>query len=280
MSINVKENCQQIKIHFPDYLTGDLDSSIQESIKNHVVVCDSCRQELEELTGTWTQLGILPEEQPGPHLRKNFYTMLESYQEGKESKPLKKFFQFFKLKNVHETLWTRRPGFAFQFTLALFFLVTGIGIGYFFQTSAQKSHEIVSLRHENQQVRQQLAISLLNQSSSSQRLKGLNFTAHLENPDSEILETLLNTLNNDPNINVRLSAVDALYLFADHPLVREGLIQSLHKQSSPMVQLALIDLMVQIREKQAVKSLRQLLQDKNLNPEVQRRARLSIKQLL
>ncbi|NIM16926.1 MAG: hypothetical protein GTO45_33580 [Candidatus Aminicenantes bacterium] len=280
MSINVNDNCQQIKVQFPDYLTGDIESGAKESIKNHVVVCDACRQELEELSSTWTQLGILPEEQPGPHLRKNFYTMLESYQEGKESKALKKFFQFFKIKNVRETLWTRRPGFAFQFALALFFLVTGIGIGYFFQTSAQKSHEIVSLRQENQQVRQQLAISLLNQSSSSQRLKGLTFSAHLENPDSEILETLLNTLNSDPNVNVRLSAVDALYLFADHPLVREGLIQSLHKQTSPMVQLALIDLMVQIREKQAVRSLKQLLKDKNLNPEVQRRARLSIKQLL
>lgn len=280
MSTNVNENCQQIKTLFPDYLSGDLELAAKETIKNHVVVCDSCRQELEELTGTWTQLGILPEEQPSPYLRKNFYTMLESYQEGKESKSLKKFFEFFKIKNVSERLWTRRPGFAFQLTLALFFLVTGIGIGYFFQTSAQKSQEIVNLRQENQQVRQQLAISLLNQPSSSQRLKGLTFSSHLENPDSEILETLLNTLNNDPNINVRLSAVDALYLFADHPQVREGLIQSLHKQASPMVQLALIDMIVQIQEKQAVKSLKQLLQDKNLNPEVQRRAQLSIKQLL
>jgi hypothetical protein len=280
MSINVNENCRQIKDQFPDYLTGDLESGAQEFLKNHVVVCDSCRQELEELTGTWTQLGILPEEQPGPNLRKNFYTMLESYQEGKASKPLKKFFEFFKIKNVRETLWGRRPGFAFQFALALFFLVTGIGIGYFSQAPAQNGREIVGLHRENQQVRQQLAISLLNQSSSSQRLKGLTFSANLENPDSEILQTLLNTLNSDPNVNVRLSAVDALYLFADHRPVREGLIQSLHKQTSPMVQMALIDLMVQIREKQAVRSLKQLLQDKNLNPEVQRRARLSIKELL
>jgi len=273
MSISVNENCQQIKAQFPDYLTGDLGAGARESLKNHVVVCDSCRRELEELTGTWTQLGILPEEQPGPNLRKNFYTMLESYQEGKASEPLTRFFRFL------------RPGFAFQFALALFFLVIGIGIGNFFhgnffQASAQKGREIVSLRQENQEVRQQLAISLLNQSSSSQRLKGLTFSSRLENPDNEILQTLLNTLNTDPNVNVRLSAVDALYLFSDHPLVREGLIQSLQKQTSPMVQLALIDLMVQIREKQAVRSLKQLLQDKNLNPEVQRRARLSLKQLL
>jgi hypothetical protein len=280
MSISINENCHQIKAQFPDYLTGDLGSGARESLKNHVVVCDSCRRELEELTGTWTQLGILPEEQPGPNLRKNFYTMLESYQEGKASEPLKKFFRFFKIKNAGENLWGRRPGFAFQFALALFFLVIGIGIGNFFQAPAQKGREIVSLRQENQEVRQQLAISLLNQSSSSQRLKGLTFSSHLENPDSEILQTLLNTLNTDPNVNVRLSAVDALYLFSDHPLVREGLIQSLQKQTSPMVQLALIDLMVQIREKQAVRSLKQLLQDKNLNPEVQRRARLSLKQLL
>jgi hypothetical protein len=280
MTTNVKENCRQIKDRFPDYLTGDLEPGAVESIKTHVGVCDACRQELEELTGTWSQLGILPEEQPGPNLRKNFYTILESYQEGIDSRPLKKFMQSFNLKNIREKLWARRPGFAFQFALALVFLVTGIGIGHFLPTSAQKNPEIVHLRQENRQVRQQLAISLLNQTSPSERLKGLTYSSNLENPDNEILETLLHTLNNDPNINVRLSAVDALYLFAGHPLVREGLVQSLQKQTSPLVQVALIDLMVQIREKQAVNSLKKLLQNKDLNPAVQRRARLSIDQLL
>ena len=81
----------------------------------------------------------------------------------------------------------------------------------------------------------------------------------MENPANETLEALLYTLNHDPNLNVRLSAVDALYLFTGHPLVKQGLLDSLHKQTSPLVQIALIDLIADMREKQAIKSLKELL---------------------
>jgi hypothetical protein len=273
----MNKNCQNFQGQFPDYLTGDLDAKAVESIQDHVTTCNSCRSELEELTGTWTQLGILPEEQPGANLRKNFYTMLESYQEGLESSPLKKFFDFFKIKNIGEKLWPRRP--IFQLAAVTVFLIMGFTIGYFVQLHNQSTREIARLRQENQLFQQKLTVSLLNQSSPSQRLKGLMWSRQLENPADETLDTLLNTLNSDPNVNVRLTAVDALYLFSDHPKVKQGLMQSLQKQTSPMVQIALIDLLVEMREKQAIKSLKQLLERNQLTPEVKERAQLSLKLL-
>jgi len=270
-------NCQEFQGQFPDYLTGDLNAKAVESIQNHVTTCTNCRSELEELTGTWTQLGILPEEQPGANIRKNFYTMLESFQEGLETSPLKKFFDFFKIKNIGEKMWPRRP--VFQLAAVMAFLIMGFTIGYFVRLHNQNTREITRLHQENQLFRQQLTVSLLNQSSPSQRLKGLMWSTQLESPADETLDTLLYTLNHDPNVNVRLTAVDALYLYSDHPKVKQGLMQSLQKQTSPMVQIALIDFLVEMREKQAIKSLKQLLEKNKLNPEVKERAQLSLKLL-
>jgi hypothetical protein len=46
-----------------------------------------------------------------------------------------------------------------------------------------------------------------------------------------------------------------------------------------MVQIALIDLLVEMREKQAIKSLKQLLERNKLTPEVKERAQLSLQLL-
>jgi hypothetical protein len=272
-------NCRHIQTKFPDFLTGDLDSTTIESIQNHVAVCPSCRQELEDLTTTWTKLGVLPEELPSPNLRKNFYTMLESFQEGlsrkKQGHPMfnliKKFF-----------VWPGRP--IYQFSLTIIFLVIGFTTGYFLTSSPtpqyQTTNEITQLRNQVQQMRQQLVISLLNQQSPSQRLKGITWSSTVENPDKKTLEALLHTLNYDPNINVRLSAVDALYLFSYHPMIKKGLIESLSRQTSSLVQMALIDLMVEMREKRAVNALKQLIQNNKLNPKVKERAKICIEQLI
>lgn len=281
----MKNDCQTIQNQFADYLTGDLDTGAVEQIRDHTAACASCNRELEELTATWIQLGILPEEQPGSNLRKNFYAMLDTYQEGMDtntgySGKLFEKFNFKKLGEWAESLWPRRP--VYQFALALVFLFTGLTAGIFFQsqTSPGQEQQLAALNQENKDMRQQLTLSLLNQPSASQRLKGLQQTSFLDDPDGEILETLFNTLNSDANVNVRLSAVDALYLFTGQPGVKEGLLASLQKQTSPLVQVALIDLMVEIREKRAVQSLKKLLENKKVNPEVKKRAQTSIEKLL
>jgi hypothetical protein len=270
-------NCRNIQAKFPDYLTGDLEPETVESVRRHVTTCASCREELESITTTWTQLGVLEEAQPGPNLRKNFYAMLESYREGlqqeKQGFPifesLKKFFA-----------WPARPAYQLAFTMLL--LIVGFLGGYMITSSpaSQAPEEMAELRGQVHQMRQQLAVSLLSQSSPSQRLKGVAWTSTVENPDEKTLDTLLYTLNNDPNVNVRLSAVDALYLFSSDPMVKKGLIDSLANQASPLVQVALIDLMVEMREKRAADALKQLIQRNKLNSSVKKRAQLVVDQLI
>ena len=60
---------------------------------------------------------------------------------------------------------------------------------------------------------------------------------------------------------------------------RRGVIQALGKQTSPMVEIALLDQFVELREKDAVPAIRQFLEAKDVNPEVRQRAEWTLKQL-
>jgi HEAT repeat protein len=163
--------------------------------------------------------------------------------------------------------------------MAVVFLAVGVAAGIFLSSQGQNGTQLAKLQNEVQDMQQALAISLLDRPSASERLQGVSISSHMNNPNSKTLEALLYTLDNDKNVNVRLAAVDALYLFYDYPGVKEGLLGSLEKQPSPLVQVALIDLIVNMRERQAVDALRLLLEDEMLNPDVKKYAERGLQQL-
>jgi hypothetical protein len=268
--------CKTIKEKFVDYLTGELDDVSKEEVQGHVGACPSCREELESLSEIWTKLGVLPEEQPSTTLRSRFYAMLEAYKQGlKRERPAASWHRI--LESWFARSWPRRP--AFQFALSLAFLLVGLTAGYILNSNGKRVSEMTQLSQEFQAMRQTLALSLLEQASPTERLRGVSLSYEMEKPSEKILETLLYTLNNDPNNNVRLAAVDALYLFYNNPTVKEGLIHSLSKQTSPLVQVALIDLIVNMRERRAIDSLKQLIEDEKFNPDVRRRAEQGLQKL-
>lgn len=253
-----------------------MDKKTKDKIQSHLTACPDCREELESLSFIWAKLGVLPEERPSHALRTRFYSMLEAQK--REMKKEKQEHRWPKLfQDWFERFWPRRP--AFQFSLILIILLAGLAAGYFLNSATQHTKEIVHLRQEVQNMHQMLAVSLLDQQSPSERLRGINLSYQMEQPEEKTLAKLLYILNNDPNVNVRLAVVDALYLFHDDPMVREGLTQSLPRQSSSLVQMALIDLIVEIRERQAIEAFKQLIQDENLNPDVKHRAKQGLQQL-
>ena len=83
-----------------------------------------------------------------------------------------------------------------------------------------------------------------NQQSASQRLQGINVALTIESADDEVVNALAKRMNDDPNTNVRLAALDALSKFHTEPQVRKVLLDALSTQKDPMVQIALIQLMV------------------------------------
>ncbi|MBN1224163.1 MAG: HEAT repeat domain-containing protein [Candidatus Aminicenantes bacterium] len=268
--------CERIKEQFPEFLTGEIDQKFKAAVQDHLAVCDSCREELESLSAVWTKLGVIPEEQPGSEMRTRFYTMLEAYKQGmeQEERPfrLKKF-----VDGLFDRIWPRRP--AFQFSLTLIFLIVGLATGYLITVKGRSATEIALLKQEVTDMRQTLAVSLLDRPSASDRLQGVSMSSGMDSPSAKILDALLDTLDNDPNVNVRMAAVDALYLFHGHPGVKQGLIRSLSNQTSPLVQVALIDLIVSLQERRAVEALRTLIRDNEISPEVRDHAEQRLQEL-
>ncbi len=269
--------CEDIKKCFTDYLVGDLDQNSADDIQAHIADCPACRQELEGLSAVWTKLGVLPEEHPSNGLRERFYGMLEEYKtEVNMERPLHHLKQFF--SSLFYRFRSGHP--AYQLALGFIPLFIGLTLGYIlFSGSQNAGSQSADLRREVQEMRQMLAVSLLDQQSPTERLRGVNLSYSLENPDSKTIGALLDILNNDPSINVRLAAVDALYLFYNSPKVREGIIQSLSQQDSPFLQAALVDLLVSVQERQALESFRKLIAVNGLDPKVKQKLEQGIKEL-
>ena len=128
-------------------------------------------------------------------------------------------------------------------------------------------------------MRQTTALSLLQRPSSSERILGVSYSEQISAPGAPTIEALLRTLDTDPSVNVRLAAVDALYLFAKDPGVKDGLVASLGRQTNPVVQVALIDLLIEIRERKAIDALKSLIGDERIHPDVRKKAEAGLKSL-
>lgn len=261
--------CEKTQEKFADYLTGDLDETGRDDVRTHILGCAGCREDLENLTVVWAKLGVLPEEQPSSALRGRFYAMLEEEKKTSRPAPLRSRWA--------EWFTFRRPAFAASFSA--FLILLGLGAGWLLNGGGAGGERYASLSREVQSMRQQVALSLLSQPSASERIQGIGYSAEVENPDGTTLAALFRAVDTDPNPNVRLAAVDALYLFRDRPGVRESLVKSLSAQTYPLVQVALIDFLVEIREQRAVDALKRLIEAGELTPEVKERAEQGLKQM-
>jgi len=129
-------------------------------------------------------------------------------------------------------------------------------------------------------LKEMVMLSLLEKESATDRLKAVSLTSEMTQASKKVTEALIQTLNEDGNINVRLAALDALRPYTHESSVRESLIRSISNQSSPMVQVALAELMVQLHEKKSVKELRKLLEEEATPKDVKERIEESIQVLI
>jgi hypothetical protein len=140
--------------------------------------------------------------------------------------------------------------------------------------------KIENSKRDTDNVREQLVISLADQPSASKRLQAVSESKKLENATNKVIVALFKMLNTDTNINVRLAAVTSLSKYADNPKVREGLILSITKQESPLVQIALADLMVSLKELKSIDSMETLLEKPDIDASVKQKIEESIRQII
>lgn len=111
--------------------------------------------------------------------------------------------------------------------------------------------------------KQVLFAGLSDMDSPASRITAASGAYKLINSGNDIVDALVKTLNTDPNANVRLAALDGLNRFYRESYVRKKLLASLRMQHDPIVQIALINLLTQIKESGILEELEKMAGDEN-----------------
>lgn len=139
-------------------------------------------------------------------------------------------------------------------------IIGGFAAGYYYNNH-QENIMIVDNTPEST-LKKTLQFEQVSLTSASDRIDAVNQSLELKELDQDLIQLLINTLNFDDNVNVRLAACQALARFEDEPMVREGLIQSLKIQTDPNIQITLIELLVMMKEKRASTTMEQISKDR------------------
>jgi hypothetical protein len=154
----------------------------------------------------------------------------------------------------------------------------GFAGGYLLQRPA--GNDVSVLTQEVSELKEMMMLSLLENESASDRLRAVSLTSDMNQVSDKVSKALFMTLNSDPNVNVRLAALEALIPFSSQSGVREGLIRSIALQDSPLVQLNLAELMAAIQEKKSVSELQKIVDSDSTPAEVRDKIKKSIEILI
>lgn len=269
--------CEQYEEKLIGLLNNELTPAEQAELEKHLETCVACSAELASMKPMWELMGTMEAPEPSAHMRVKFNAMLETYKESVEDQ---KESAWSNINNRLNSLWHWQPRWTLAYSLMI--ILIGFGGGYllFAGKGSKQDQQLQALTSQVHELKQTMMLALLENPSASERIRGVSYTSEIKHADKEVIDALLATLNNDPNVNVRLSTLDALAHLASHPEVREGLIKSIAQQDSPLMQSAIADVMLKLQEKRSVKSFRELLKQKDLNPGVRDKIKETITQLI
>jgi hypothetical protein len=168
--------------------------------------------------------------------------------------------------------------FAPRLAFAMVILIAGFTGGYFF--NGRNDSDVRVLTEEVAALKETMMLSLLQKESATDRLKAVSLTTEMDQVSKKVTEALFQTLNSDPSVNVRLAALEAITPYSRDGKVREELIRSIDKQDSPLVQVALAELMGKLQEKKSMVEFDKILKDKNTPQDVKNRIKETLNVLI
>lgn len=248
------DTIEEVKRLVEGFKTGNLNAMEVERLEHLIAESLVDLGELGEVSSLYDKLFLNTAIEPSSRLSSGFYSLLADHK--KTPSWIDRF----------NDLWVSKPfvRWAYSFALGAF----GLVIGLFLRFDSSQNEEIIQLSSEVQEMKEMMMLSMLEGESISDRLKAVSLTNELPDASHKITDALLQTLNNDENVNVRLGALEALLPYSDDSNVRMGLIAAIAQQDSPLVQMSLAETMLALQEKRSVTAFKELLRKDETPDEV------------
>lgn len=231
-----------------DYLDGRLDAAEIAKVEKLLKEDSRALKLLNQLKELMTQMDFVTEISPTSEAKLKFLKALENEVQLETKSAKQVFFSPYILKIA--------AGFIIFMAIA--------GIGYWLNKTNEQQNQIARLQEQVDSAKNVMMAMIVNSQSASQRMQGVAVSYQIEKADDEIVNALFEAMYNDPSTNVRLAALEALAKFSNQPKVKDGLIKSLSKQKDPMVQITLIQLLVDMKEKAVIQELERISRDKEV----------------
>ena len=266
-------NCENIREQLPECLAGRLNEGARERLIEHLETCSGCRAELARLGVVWRGLEALKlEAEPDAAMKERFQATLAAFGAGLEQGRLAAVAQMPAARHAP-------PRWAWQLAAGLAVLAVGLIAGRGLAPRPSVSPEIAQLQGQVENLHQLVALSLMQQQSPASRIEGVTYAYQMAQPDPQVEQALLYAASHDSNVNVRLSAVDALEKYAADPNMRRALPAALAAQDSPLAQVAVIELVVKAKDRGCAPELRRLAVHPEADEAVRQRAQWAIDEL-
>ena len=283
--------CETLQERLTARLQGELGPAELAELDLHLAGCAGCAAEAAGFEELWRALGETGEPVPSARMRDRLAAVIAAEAAAERARASAAPLSFPGRREEQEA----RPGGSFDRRLLALaaMLLVGLGLGYLL--FGRNADDVATLRREVGDLHTMVALSLLEKSSVSERLQGVAYSREVGvesdfgvartggvagssgggnaggSPparNEQVVAALFTRLLEDPNVNVRLAALEALRPLAAHADRRGEFVAAVARQQSPLVALSLIDLLLESDGAAARHDLEQLLDNEQLDPVV------------
>ncbi|TGE10311.1 zf-HC2 domain-containing protein [Hymenobacter fodinae] len=275
-------DCSDLEPLLVDYAARTLPPAERAQVAAHLAQCPACQEKADQYSILLTALDDLPPVLPPMGLRDDFQAMLAAEKAKLPTSSQPKSHEA-KVVPMHPTTGTSTASNTvmwLRIAASIALLAVGTVFGLLLRQPAAPEVAAVTPAADAQQLAARLTAATQQPATASHRIQLVSEASGNSRPGDPTVLVLINTLNADPNPNVRLAAAEALYRLRADSLVAPALIQALPVQTDPNVQITLIELLVKLRDKQAVPQLKRLSQRPDALPAVRDQARQGISILI
>ena len=195
------ENLESLLI---DYLDGTLTDEARVQVEERLAVDEAARTRYHQLKEVITAMRQSPDIDSPLSLRGKFEADLQSEMAQQDGPRI------------------MRHSWALRIAAGVVLVLAGWSLGVWVTNTRQQNAELAALKAEMAANKKLMLAMLHNQESASTRVMGATVAYELAHSDDDIVQVLVQTLNADPNTNVRLAALEALEKFYQESHVRQA----------------------------------------------------------